>query len=180
MKSRSTSRRSALRFRRRREGGAALVEFALVLPMLVLVLFGIIEFGIALNDYQSIRHGAREGARQAVVQEYGSAGTSCTSIAAPADVKKVICLTKDRIGLGDDVRVRVRYTASSGVGGDHGSVSVCAQRNVDPITGAIPAIDGISLKSGIEMRMEKRIATGISTSSPYAESPPPGGDWSGC
>lgn len=170
-----------LRTRRRREGGAALVEFAMVLPLLVALLFGIVEFGIALNDYQSIRHGVREGARQAVVREFGATATTCTSIVAPDEVKRVICLTKDRIGLGNDVRVRVAYNAPAATApaGDHGSVSVCAQRNVDPITGAIPAIDGISLKSGIQMRMEKPIASGVS-STPYAEPAPSGGDWSGC
>lgn len=166
---------------RRRERGAALVEFAMVLPLLVALLFGIVEFGIALNDYQSIRHGVREGARQAVVREFGSTTTSCTSIVAPDEVKKVICLTKDRIGLGNDVRVRVDYNAPdpAAPAGDHGSVSVCAQRNVDPITGAIPAIDGISLKSGIQMRMEKPIASSVS-STPYEETAPSGGDWTGC
>lgn len=165
---------------RRGEDGAALVEFAIVLPVLVLLLFGIVEFGIALNDYQSIRHGVRDGSRQAVVQEYNGVGTGCTPISAPNEVKRVICLTKDRIGLGQDVRVRVRYFPSSGDEGDHGSVAVCAQRNVDPITGAIPAIDGIHLKSGIQMRMEKPIPVAIATDAPYEEAPPSGGDWTGC
>ena len=53
--------------RLRDERGAALVEFAIVMPLLFLLLFGVIEFAIAFNDYQSIRQGARDGARQAVV-----------------------------------------------------------------------------------------------------------------
>jgi len=170
-----------------------MVEFALIAPVLFLVLFGVIEFGMALNDYQSIRHGVRDGARQAAVQQYGTTPTTCTSatgpggVAAPDDVKKVICLTEDRIGLGSDVRVRVEYTKATGSGGDYGSISVCAQRNVDPFTGAIPAIDGISLKSSIEMRMEDDLPAGIfATSDPagttkaYAETLDTGQDWSGC
>jgi len=159
------------------------VEFALIAPVLFLVLFGVIEFGMSLNDYQSIRQGVRDGARQAVVQQYGSATDSCTSMTAPSDVKKVACLTEDRIGLGTDVRLRVRYTSSTGSGGDHGSVKVCAQRNVQPFTGAIPAIDGIILKSSIEMRMEKPIAEAIRTHASYptfSESAPTGGSWSWC
>lgn len=182
---------SRSRPRPRRDGGAALVEFALIAPVLFLVLFGVIEFGIALNDYQSIRHGVRDGARQAVVQQYGAEDGSCTSISAPLEVKKVICITKERIGLGDDVRVRVDYDlAGAGVSGNHGSISVCAQRNVEPFTGAIPAIDGISLKSSIEMRLERALPDadddGISDVGEHAdfptfdENPPPGGDWSGC
>lgn len=155
---------------------------ALVAPVLVVLLFGMIEFGIGLNDYQSIRHGVREGARQAVVQQYGSAATSCTSVSAPDEVKKVICLTKDRIGIGDDVAVFVRYYAPTDVDdeSDHGAVLVCAQRNVDPVTGIVPGIDGISLESSILMKMEKEIGEGISTAAPYQEAAPAGQDWSGC
>lgn len=155
---------------------------ALVAPVLVVLLFGMIEFGIGLNDYQSIRHGVRDGARQAVVQQYGAAGTSCTSASAPAEVKKVICLTKDRIGIGNDVAVFVRYFAPTNVddAADHGAVLVCAQRNVDPVTGVVPGIDGISLESSILMKMEKPISAGISTTAPYQEAAPSGQDWSGC
>jgi hypothetical protein len=178
--SRSERRGRTKRFGRRRDDGAALVEFAFVAPLLVLILFGIIEFGVALNDYQSIRHGVRDGTRQAVVQEYGSTTPGCTSVAAPSDVQKVICLTKDRIGIGDDVRVRVEYFPESGETGDHGSVLICAQRNVDPITGLIPALEGISLKSSIQMRMEKELPASITPPVTYAEAPPSGSDWSGC
>lgn len=168
-----------------------MVEFALIAPVLFLVLFGVIEFGMALNDYQSIRHGVRDGARQAVVQQYGPEDGSCTSISAPTEVKKVICITKDRIGLGDDVRVRVEYDLTgAGTGGNFGSISVCAQRNVNPFTGAIPAIDGIALKSSIEMRIEGPLPDVDDDDVPdvqehtdppvFAEAAPPGGDWSGC
>ena len=43
--------------------GASLVEFALVLPVLTLFLFGIVQFGIVYDRQQSINSGAREGAR---------------------------------------------------------------------------------------------------------------------
>jgi len=47
------------------ERGAALVEFAVVLPVLLMVLFGIIEFGIAYTEAQAIEATAREAARLA-------------------------------------------------------------------------------------------------------------------
>ena len=43
--------------------GAAAVEFALVLPILVLILFGTIEFGRAYNAKTTLTHAAREGVR---------------------------------------------------------------------------------------------------------------------
>jgi len=52
---------------RRDDRGAAAVEFALVLPVLVLLLFGIIEFGLVFDAQLTITHAAREGARVASV-----------------------------------------------------------------------------------------------------------------
>ncbi len=46
------------------ERGAAAVEFALVLPLLVLLVFGIVQFGIAYNRVQGLQAAAREGARR--------------------------------------------------------------------------------------------------------------------
>ena len=46
-----------------RDRGAAAVEFALLLPMLLLLVFGIIDFGRALNAQITLTQAAREGAR---------------------------------------------------------------------------------------------------------------------
>lgn len=47
--------------------GQALVEFALVLPLLLLLVFGIVEFGRYLFLKNTATNGARQGARQAAV-----------------------------------------------------------------------------------------------------------------
>ena len=52
---------------RRDDRGQALVEFALIMPFLLLFLVGIVEFGRAWNQHQVITDAAREGARKAVV-----------------------------------------------------------------------------------------------------------------
>jgi hypothetical protein len=57
-----------LRLRSDRAGAAA-VEFALVLPLLVVFLFGIIDFGRVWQRQQVITDAAREGARRAVVRD---------------------------------------------------------------------------------------------------------------
>jgi Flp pilus assembly protein TadG len=49
------------------ELGAELVEAALVLPILLMLLLGIVSFGRAYNVYQTITRAAREGAKQAVL-----------------------------------------------------------------------------------------------------------------
>src|SRR5215469_16309154 len=46
-----------------KDRGAAVVEFALLLPLLLLLLFGIIDFGRALNAQVTLTQAAREGAR---------------------------------------------------------------------------------------------------------------------
>ena len=46
-----------------RDRGAAAVEFAIMLPLLLLLVFGIIDFGRALNAQVTITQAAREGAR---------------------------------------------------------------------------------------------------------------------
>ncbi|MEO6144030.1 MAG: TadE family protein [Dermatophilaceae bacterium] len=55
-----------------RDLGAAAVEFALVVPLLLLLVFGIVDYGRFFFDSVSLRQGAREAARQAVVQQYGA------------------------------------------------------------------------------------------------------------
>jgi Flp pilus assembly protein TadG len=49
----------------RSERGQSLTEFALVLPLLMIVLFGIIQFGIVFNNYISLTDAVRSGARKA-------------------------------------------------------------------------------------------------------------------
>ena len=59
--------RAPIAGRARGESGAGLAEFALVLPLLIIILFGIIEFGIAFNRAQAVEAAAREGARLASI-----------------------------------------------------------------------------------------------------------------
>ena len=51
----------------KKENGASAVEFAIILPILVILVFGIFEFGIAYNNWIALTHAAREGARIAAV-----------------------------------------------------------------------------------------------------------------
>ena len=57
----------SLRRTARSERGQALVEFAIVFPLLMLLVIGIIEFGRAWNAHQVVTDAAREGARRAVI-----------------------------------------------------------------------------------------------------------------
>ncbi|GAW48616.1 MULTISPECIES: TadE/TadG family type IV pilus assembly protein [unclassified Nocardioides] len=67
---------------RRGERGAAAVEFALVVPFLLLLVFGIISYGFMLSFRQGVSQGAAEGARAAAVSP---AGDDADRLAAARD-----------------------------------------------------------------------------------------------
>ena len=60
-------RRSQLRRRHPRSRGQALVEFAVVIPVFLLVLSGMLDFGFMLYNRMTVINSAREGARAAVI-----------------------------------------------------------------------------------------------------------------
>jgi Flp pilus assembly protein TadG len=79
----------------RRENGASLVEFALVAPLIVMLLLGIIDFGWMLSQRQDVRHGAREAARLAAVNSADVA--TMTQLACDAmDISSGATITFDR------------------------------------------------------------------------------------
>jgi len=65
----------AIRLLRDQSGNAA-VEFALILPPTVLMVAGLIEFGMAVNNGTSLENGARAGAQYATSQGLNSTGIS--------------------------------------------------------------------------------------------------------
>jgi hypothetical protein len=56
-----------IRSKLRREEGAAAVEFALIVGLLAILVFGLLEYGLAFWQVQNLRAAAREGAREAAV-----------------------------------------------------------------------------------------------------------------
>src|SRR5437867_11354782 len=51
----------------RDQRGQSMTEFALVLPILALLLFGVIQFGLVFNNYLTLTDAVRAGARKAAV-----------------------------------------------------------------------------------------------------------------
>jgi len=86
-RSNARAARSVFRVRRARfalardESGASALEFALILPVMMLSLFAIIQFGIAINNYVEITSGTSAGARVLSVSR-GSATPYTSSVAA--------------------------------------------------------------------------------------------------
>lgn len=127
LKPRITSRRSArsrllacVHGRLAEERGQALVELAFVIPVLLLVLFAIAQFGLALNTANDQTHLANEVARYAVVNENpGAAKAKSLQLWAkeqadekPAREKGSICITfpNGTSNVGDPVKVEFKST----------------------------------------------------------------------
>ena len=65
----------SLKVKAKNERGAELLEFALVLPLLILLVLGAIEFGRAYFTYNILAKAVRDGARYAATSEVSSTGT---------------------------------------------------------------------------------------------------------
>lgn len=75
----------------RDQQGQTMTEFAIVLPVLVLLVFAVIQFGIAFNNYLALTDAARAGARKAAVSRLSGNGTSAgvdATRAAAADLNQ--------------------------------------------------------------------------------------------
>ena len=75
-------RRKRNRTRRKHCRGVAAVEAAIVLPVVVLLLFGFIELGWQVNSLQIIHNAARQGARAAVRLENSNAEVEATVLSS--------------------------------------------------------------------------------------------------
>jgi Flp pilus assembly pilin Flp len=73
----------------RAQSGAEVIEFALTLPLMLLVVLGIIEFGFVFQQYEVITNAAREGARIATLPTY-SANASVTQTNVRARVNQYL------------------------------------------------------------------------------------------
>ena len=69
---------------RDRERGTSAVEFALVVPVLLLLVFGIAEFGRAYNTQSVLSGAAREGVRSMALHNSPANAKSATKAAAPS------------------------------------------------------------------------------------------------
>lgn len=83
----------------RDEQGTSAVEFAIVLSLLVILLFGIVQFALAFHRWQGLQAAAREGARVASVgateEQVGDRVRAAQSLFQPTSVKVKIDYSRD-------------------------------------------------------------------------------------
>lgn len=93
--------------------GQTLVETALVLPIIILILMGIIDFGMMFNNYLIVGNASREGARNAAVGATDSEIVSVVeTVTGTLDVSKITTVISPQESLrkkGDEVVVTVKY-----------------------------------------------------------------------
>jgi Flp pilus assembly protein TadG len=99
------------------ERGQTMVEFAIVLPVLALLLFGVIQFGIAFNNYISLTDAVRAGARKAAVSRdssdpVGDATNAVRSSAGGLDLSQLNVSVSSTWQPGSDVTVQASYPYS--------------------------------------------------------------------
>lgn len=93
--------------------GQALVEFAIILPVILLLVMGIFQFGMMLNSYLTIENASREGARAGIVgssdAEIQELIIAISPILDPLNVTVDITPNETDRGSGDTLTVKVTY-----------------------------------------------------------------------
>jgi Flp pilus assembly protein TadG len=143
-----------LRRRARGESGQAAVEFGLVVPFVCLLVWALVEFGLALNYYVDVTHLANEGARlAAVVGNSPQPGGDLKSwIQSQAET------TELRNGTGSVTSpAEVCVTFLTGSSGTKGQIGDPVQVTVSAPYQWIPFIGGgtLNIKGSSVMRLER-------------------------
>ena len=140
--------------------GQSLVEFSLLVPVMMILVFGIIDFGMGLRSYISLTNATREGARFAAVgNPAGAYPTNCDGSTNTTVVGRV-CVSIEGLDLGAISDVGVDYPDGQDPGN---SVVVTADYTYNYITpigdivnffsgGAFP--NSLALSTSTDMRLE--------------------------
>jgi len=150
--------------RRKRESGQALVEFALILPLFLMIVVGIIQFGVGLNFWLDLQRIGNQGARWAAVNCGQSAsnpgGDPC--IAKDGTVDIVEALRQQVLSPGNDPEVEVCWVEANGAmgrprAGDPVRVKLKTEYVFVGITGFLNDSAGLSmdLHADATMRLEQ-------------------------
>lgn len=131
--------------RKRGEKGASLVEFAMVAPFLILLLFGIIEFAWVFATNLDVKHGAREGARITAVN---------TPDTGNVDLAAEICSRMELVGSNTATSITWASDGTPAVGE---GVTVTVSTPLTTLTGIMDwAFGGVpTLDSTVEIRIEQ-------------------------
>jgi Flp pilus assembly protein TadG len=152
--------------RHRPDEGAALVEFALALPLFALLLFALVDSGLAFGGFITFRNGVDAGARLASVNNYQFNGSGCAS----DPTSQMACTIQSRIGtsagvVAGSVQVQICLPTGAsasapcaGSGATGAVVDVCAVARLRSATGITPFINNRTVHATSAVRIEKDIS----------------------
>ena len=139
------------------ERSQSLVEFSLVVPVLMLLALGIVDFGMGFKSYIELTNATREGARYAVVGNPAGTWTGSCAGTAAGTVMRRVCDTATDMNLNP---VGVDYPGGHASGN---SVVVSADYHyelITPLSGVFKLVSGgdfpgyFDLSSKADMRLE--------------------------
>jgi Flp pilus assembly protein TadG len=138
--------------RSRRERGAALIEFAIILPLLCALIFGIIDFGFMVNRDTLINNAAREGAREGTLNP------------VEADIRAVVLSSLGSLDPSDiTVTITCRRASGTACAGsfdaqaESGGVVIVDVSYAYTWITPVPALFGISSNTSLQKTVEMRI-----------------------
>lgn len=142
--------------RLRGEHGQAMVEFALIAPLFIAIVVGIIQFGVALNFWLDMQRIANQGARAAVVNSWQtcprtSANTLATHAADGCTQTLQDYLASQRGANGEDLNINICFPNGTSQVGDPVKVTVSQRFRFMQIVPVMPSINiGASSTQRIE------------------------------
>jgi TadE-like protein len=101
---------------RSRERGQALVEFALIVPLFLLLVVGVVQFGVGLNYWLDLNRLANQGARWAVVNCQPASAGVCRTKNTPQTDHIELAIAEQRTSGGNLPTVKVCYETTRNVG----------------------------------------------------------------
>ncbi len=128
-----------------------MTEFALVVPILFLLLFGMLDFGKAFNYWIDETHLANEGARWAVVDKNPGAGSLQEYIREQANTAE---LRDGGASVSGPLQICVSFPSGSAEVGDPVHVTASATYNWLPFLGSRLGITQTTLTGSATMRLE--------------------------
>ena len=136
-------------FRLNNEKGIAAIEFGLILPILLVLIMGIIDFGLLMTSRASMVSASREGARAGIVKAVPSV--------SEADIEEIVrnALTKSGWDEADVDSATVDVTGAGGAFGTDLTVGVNSNYSFLVLSNLVPSIeDQIILNASTTMKME--------------------------
>ena len=128
----------------RADSGQSLVEFAVVLPVFVLILFGMLEFGFMFSHNLTLQYATQEGARTgALLANGGGLTTPCGTVDPDPLIVAAVQRVLDSPGSPVDISqvAQIRIYSANASGGEAGPVDIWDNKGA----GSGPVVDGQAL-----------------------------------